>query len=66
MPLKNSEKTILVRILRQDGPGRRSYWQRFLVPYEPDMNCISVLQKIAESATTLEGQRVAPVAWECN
>jgi succinate dehydrogenase / fumarate reductase iron-sulfur subunit len=66
MPLKNSEKVFLVRILRQDGPGRRSYWQRFLVPYEPDMNCINVLQKIAEAATTLEGQCVAPVAWECN
>ena len=30
------------------------------------MNCISVLQKIAEGAVTVEGKRVAPVAWECN
>jgi succinate dehydrogenase / fumarate reductase iron-sulfur subunit len=59
-------KTFVVRVLRQDGPGERSYWQRFRVEYEPDMNCISVLQKIAETGTTIDGQRVSPVAWECN
>jgi succinate dehydrogenase / fumarate reductase iron-sulfur subunit len=66
MPLKSSENVFLVRVLRQDGPERRPYWQRFLAPYEPDMNCINVLQKIAEMAVTLEGEHVAPVAWECN
>jgi len=30
------------------------------------MNCISVLQKIAEIAETDEGQKVAPVVWDCN
>jgi succinate dehydrogenase / fumarate reductase iron-sulfur subunit len=30
------------------------------------MNCISVLQNIAEEATTVEGRQVAPVAWQCN
>ncbi len=59
-------KTFDVRVLRQDGPGQPRYWQRFRVPYEPDMNCISVLQKIAEIRTTIDGQRVSPVAWECN
>ncbi len=58
--------TFTVRVLRQDGPGQQSYWQRFPVEYEPDMNCISVLQKIAERPVTVEGKRVAPVAWECN
>jgi succinate dehydrogenase / fumarate reductase iron-sulfur subunit len=55
-----------VRVLRQDGPGQASYWQRFRVPYETDMNVISVLQKIAAMATTVDGQHVAPVAWDCN
>ena len=58
--------TFTVRVLRQDGPGRQSYWQRFRVDYEPDMNCISVLQKIAERPVTVEGKQVAPVVWECN
>jgi succinate dehydrogenase / fumarate reductase iron-sulfur subunit len=58
--------SFLVRVLRQDGPELPSYWQRHRVAYEPDMNCISVLQKIAEQAETVEGRRVAPVVWECN
>ena len=38
---------INVRVLRQDGPGEESYWERHRIAYEHDMNVISVLQKIA-------------------
>jgi len=55
-----------VRILRQDGPGEASYWERHEVPYEPEMNVISVLQRIAAKATTIDGKHVPPVAWDCN
>jgi len=55
-----------VRVLRQDGPGETSYWERHKVPYETDMNVISVLQKIAAQAKTADGHAVAPVAWDCN
>jgi succinate dehydrogenase / fumarate reductase iron-sulfur subunit len=55
-----------VVILRQDGPGKPSYWERHRVDYEPDMNVISVLQKMAAQCRTAEGRRVAPVAWEAN
>jgi succinate dehydrogenase / fumarate reductase iron-sulfur subunit len=55
-----------VRVLRQDGPGERSYWQRHRVPYEKDMNVISVLQRIAARAQTADGESTSPVAWDCN
>src|SRR5262245_20971252 len=55
-----------VRILRQDGPGQASYWERHEVAYEPEMNVISVLQRLAAKATTVDGKHVAPVAWDCN
>src|SRR5436190_21185132 len=55
-----------VRILRQDGPGEASYWERHQVAYEPEMNVISVLQRIAAKAATVDGKKVAPVAWDCN
>jgi succinate dehydrogenase iron-sulfur subunit len=55
-----------VRILRQDGPGQASYWERHQVAYEPEMNVISVLQRIAARATTVDGKKVSPVAWDCN
>ncbi len=54
-----------VRVLRQEGPGKPSYWERHQVPYEPDMNVISVLQKVAAQAETIEGRHVAPVTWDC-
>lgn len=56
---------INVRVLRQSGPGTPPYWERHQVEYEPDMNVISVLQKIAAQATTIDGKKVAPVAWDC-
>ena len=55
-----------VRVLRQDSPGQRGYWERHNIDYEKDMNVISVLQRIAAQATTIDGTRVAPVAWDCN
>jgi succinate dehydrogenase / fumarate reductase, iron-sulfur subunit len=65
-PKGRPPESFVVRVLRQDGPGQRSYWQRFRVDYEPDMNCISALQKIAQRPETIDGRRVAPVVWECN
>lgn len=62
----NKPQAFDVRILRQDGPGQRGYWETHRVQYETDMNVISVLQRIASSGRTASGQTVAPVAWECN
>lgn len=56
---------INVRVLRQDGPGQPSYWERHQVEYEENMNVISVLQKIAAQATSVDGQKTTPVAWDC-
>lgn len=58
-------RRIRVRILRQDVSGGESYWERFEVPHEPNMNVISVLQKIAAQAKSRDGRAVAPVAWDC-
>jgi succinate dehydrogenase / fumarate reductase iron-sulfur subunit len=59
-------RVIRVRVLRQDAPGQESYWERFEVPYEPNMNVISVLQRVAAQARSQDGRPVAPVAWDCN
>ncbi len=57
----SSPRTFTVRVLRQDLPGKPSYWNVFHVEYEADMNVISALQKIAESPVTVEKRHVAPV-----
>jgi succinate dehydrogenase / fumarate reductase iron-sulfur subunit len=61
-----SARTFEVRILRQDGPGDSTYWERHTVQHVPDMNVISVLQTIAARAKTTDGRSVAPVAWDSN
>ncbi len=58
-------KKIYVKVKRQDGPGQKAYWERHEVPYEPDMNVISVLQKIAAQSETADGDKTTPVAWSC-
>jgi succinate dehydrogenase / fumarate reductase iron-sulfur subunit len=65
-PAKAMPESFRVRVLRQDTPGQESYWEYHAVPYEPNMNVISVLQRIAARATTEDGRSVAPVAWDCN
>ena len=58
-------ETILVRVRRQNSPDAEGYWQLHRIKYEPEMNVISLLQRIAAQATDVDGNRVAPVAWEC-
>jgi succinate dehydrogenase / fumarate reductase iron-sulfur subunit len=55
-----------VRVRRQDGPGRPGYWEKYRLRRQPEMNVISVLQRIATNPKTVEGKSVAPVAWDCN
>lgn len=62
---KNSPSHFRVRVLRQDGPGKDSYWELFEIPYEREMNVISVLQRIAAQAKNVDGKKVSPVAWDC-
>ena len=64
--MEQTPPTVNVRILRQDGPGESSRWEVHSIPYEPNLNVISVLQKIAAQATTADGRKTTPVAWDCN
>lgn len=64
-PTNDTARNFQVRILRQDAPGKPSYWETFQVEYESDMNVISILQKIAIKGENVEGKKVAPVAWDC-
>lgn len=56
---------IKVRVRRQDSPTSEPYWELHEIDYEPELNVISLLQKIAAQATNSDGRRVAPVAWDC-
>ncbi len=55
-----------VRVLRQDTPSEASYWQRFRAQREDGLNVTGVLQSIAASPLTSNGESVAPVAYDAN
>lgn len=46
---KSTERVVHVRVLRQDGPGQASYWERHEIPYELNMNVISILQRMRKN-----------------
>lgn len=57
-------KSFTVRVQRQDHPSKPSYWQSFLLKYEPGLNMTGVLQRISARPVTDAGEKVAPVAYE--
>ncbi len=63
---KEETKTVFIRIKRQDAPDAEPYWQDFEVPYRDASNVISCLQAIALEPVTVNDEKVAPVAWDCN
>jgi succinate dehydrogenase / fumarate reductase iron-sulfur subunit len=65
-PSATKRQSFDVRVLRQQAPGEPSRWETFRIPYEENLNVISVLQKIAAMAHNAEGQATTPVAWDCN
>ncbi len=65
-PNRSHPKTFDVRIQRQNTPGETPRWERFRIDYEPNLNVISVLQKIAAMGKTSNGEATTPVAWENN
>ena len=57
-------KDIIIRICRQDAPGKPSRWDEFSVPYRRNMNIISCLQYIAAHPVTTDGRQTTSPVWE--
>lgn len=57
-------RTIRVRVLRCEGPGKPSRWETFAVKVDRGANVISVLQQIAADPTTVDGKKSTPVVWD--
>lgn len=64
-PGQRKPEFIKVRVRRQNGPGEQPYWEIHQIKYEPELNVISVLQRIAAQATNSDGKKVTPVSWDC-
>ena len=55
---------IPVKIKRQDGPGKEPYWESFEVPYQANMNVISVLMEIRINPVTSDGKKTTAPVWD--
>lgn len=60
----SSDRKIYLRIKRQDGPNAQPRWERFEIPWRPNMNIISCLQYIAAHPVTAEGKQTTVPVWE--
>ena len=61
-----AERSIELRVRRQDGPESAPYWQTFRIPWRPQHNVVSALMEIRLNPVTAAGERVPPPAWEAS
>ncbi len=60
----DSSKKVVIRIRRQDGPGRPPRWEEFAIPHRANLNVIACLQYIAAHPQTTEGLQTTPPVWD--
>jgi succinate dehydrogenase / fumarate reductase iron-sulfur subunit len=61
-----ADKTVQLKIKRQDASEQAPYWDEFEVSYRPNMNVISALMEIQRNPVTRDGKEVRSVSWEYN
>ena len=59
-------KSVVLRIKRQNTPTSASYWEEFELPWHRGMNVISSLMEIAANPVTREGKLTTPITYDSN
>src|SRR5215210_5445483 len=62
-PRRNPPKVVEIRIRRREKPDSQAYWERFEIPYRPNLNIISCLMEIQKNPVTQEGNPTTPPVW---
>lgn len=65
-PLPNPERQVELRVRRQHGPEGAPWWAHFRVGVRPGDSVLALLLGLREQPVTVDGERVAPVAFETN
>ncbi len=58
------QKTVKIKIKRQETPDAKPHWEEFHVPYRPYLNIITCLREVQKSPKTFDGRKTTAVAWE--
>ena len=61
-----NNKTVIIKIKRQDTPKAQSHWEEFELTHKPGMNVISSLMEIAANPVTRDGKATTPITYDSN
>jgi len=61
-----NNKTVIIKIKRQDTPDKPSRWEEFEIAYKPNMNVTSALMEIAANPVTRDGKKTTPITYDSN
>src|SRR5579871_501799 len=61
-----ANKSVIIRIKRQNDPEAPPYWEEFELPWRPGMNVTSSLMDIAANPVTREGKPTTPIVYDSN
>jgi len=61
-----NQKSVIIKIKRQDSPDGKSRWEEFELAWKPGMNVISSLMEIAANPVTRDGKATTPITYDSN
>jgi len=61
-----NNKTVIIKIKRQDSPTAKSHWEEFELTWHAGMNVISSLMEIARNPVTRDGKPTTPITYDSN
>jgi len=61
-----AERTMVLKIKRQDDPNSSAYWEEFEIPYKAHHNVVSMLMEIRQNPVTRGGKAVSPPVFHAN
>ena len=60
----STQTFVEVEIKRQESPEAPVRWEKFKIPYRPNLNVIAILMDLQISPVTADGTKTTPPAWE--
>src|ERR1700721_3657137 len=61
-----NNKSVIIKIKRQNTPTSQPYREEFELAYHPGMNVISALMEIAANPVTRDGKATTPITYDSN
>jgi len=61
-----ADKTVIIKIKRQQSPDAKPQWEEFELPWKRGMNVTSSLMDIAANPLTRDGKTTTPITYDAN